>query len=195
MRISIFRFKFYWDLFARCQLTITHHWIKYCLRTEEAPSQYLNRWWSSFLTHIYVIRLCGVVTTSDFPNHNRHPISHRCRSVACSMLLLVTVVLRVKQCYIEPCYNDTRMWKPPVLIDGASLPLSRPKLLHNIWLNTKYMCELYWSDSAICHGRVFIITFSHWEMRISHALWSTPGRPHLNTNTSFSIFHSFSTIY
>ena len=52
MKIVVFWLNFHWNMFARVQLTIIHHWFKYWLGVYQAISHYLNQWWLVY-RHIY----------------------------------------------------------------------------------------------------------------------------------------------
>ena len=51
----VFWLKFNWNLLARVQSIISQHWCS--LYAEQATNHYLNQWWSSLLTYIYVINI------------------------------------------------------------------------------------------------------------------------------------------
>ena len=45
MKILEFWLKFHWSLFLRVQLTISQHWVRKWLGSDQATSHYLNQWW------------------------------------------------------------------------------------------------------------------------------------------------------
>ena len=55
IRMYEFQLKFHWSLFLRVQLTISHHWFRYWLGTDQATSHCLKQWWL-VLAHICVTR-------------------------------------------------------------------------------------------------------------------------------------------
>ena len=52
--LTVFGFKFNWNLFPMVKLTISQYWFRYWLGAEKATSHYLNQWCPSCLTHIHV---------------------------------------------------------------------------------------------------------------------------------------------
>ena len=58
MRNFVFRFEFscFRSLLLRVQVTISQHWFKKWLGTEQVSSHYLNQWWTNLPTHICVTR-------------------------------------------------------------------------------------------------------------------------------------------
>ena len=44
MKMTIFRFKFHWNLFPGVQLIINQNWFRQWLGTEQATSHYLKQW-------------------------------------------------------------------------------------------------------------------------------------------------------
>ena len=69
------RFEFHWNVFPEVQLTISQHWIRQWLDTEQTTSHYLNQCWHSSLTHI-----CG--TRGRWINANMRPLRHQVFSKA-----------------------------------------------------------------------------------------------------------------
>ena len=51
MKMFEFQSKFHWNLFPKVQLTITHHWFRKWLGTDQVTSHYLNQRWVRSLTH------------------------------------------------------------------------------------------------------------------------------------------------
>ena len=48
MKMLKFWIKFHWSLFIRVQLTISQHWLRWRLGTDQATSHYLNQWWIDY---------------------------------------------------------------------------------------------------------------------------------------------------
>ena len=51
LKIIIFCFEFPWNLFPMVQLTISKHWFRYWLGTEQVTCHYLNQWLPYLLTY------------------------------------------------------------------------------------------------------------------------------------------------
>ena len=45
MKIAVFWLNFHWNMFARVQLTIIQHWLRWWLGADQVTSHYLNQWW------------------------------------------------------------------------------------------------------------------------------------------------------
>ena len=54
VKIDAFWLKFHWNLFPMMKLTISHHWFRQRLVTEQATGHYMNQWWHNLLTHICI---------------------------------------------------------------------------------------------------------------------------------------------
>ena len=52
MKTFVFWFEFHWSFFVWVQLTISKHWFRWWLGTEQVTSHYLNQCWPSSLTNI-----------------------------------------------------------------------------------------------------------------------------------------------
>ena len=78
------RFEFHWNVFPLVQLTISQHWFRQWLGTEQTTSHYLNQCWHSSLTHI-----CG--TRGRWINANMRPLRHQVFSKAllCNKMYVV----------------------------------------------------------------------------------------------------------
>ena len=48
VKITVFWFKFHWNLFAGVQLTLSQHWFRKRLGTKWETSHYQNQWWPTF---------------------------------------------------------------------------------------------------------------------------------------------------
>ena len=49
MKIVLFWFKFYWNLFPRVPSVRLQHRLRRWLDTDQATSHYMNQWWHSFI--------------------------------------------------------------------------------------------------------------------------------------------------
>ena len=52
----IYVFNYHWNRFSGIQFVQSHYWFRYWVCVEHAISHYLNQYWLSLLTHIYVSR-------------------------------------------------------------------------------------------------------------------------------------------
>ena len=57
IKMCQFRLRFHQSLFPRVQLKIFQHWFRWRLGTGQSTSHYLNQWWPSLLTQIWVSEL------------------------------------------------------------------------------------------------------------------------------------------
>ena len=48
MKMFEYRLKFHWSLFLRVQLTISQHWFRWWLGSDQATSHYLDQWWLDY---------------------------------------------------------------------------------------------------------------------------------------------------
>ena len=75
------------SLFVSVQSSIYHHWIRWGLGAEQAPSHYLNQRWHILLTHICVTRIKLLHTKSFSFQRNVQNMS-----ILQSVLLLLVVI-------------------------------------------------------------------------------------------------------
>ena len=54
--MKIYEFQFHWNLFLRVQSTIFQDWFRWWLGVGQATSHYLDQWWYSLLTHLFITR-------------------------------------------------------------------------------------------------------------------------------------------
>ena len=79
MKMIEFGFKFHWNSFPGVQLTMSQHWFKQWLGTEQATGHYLNQCWPSSLT-----RICGTMGRWINP-----VLLHCWHSTICDCIVLV----------------------------------------------------------------------------------------------------------
>ena len=159
MKNFVFWFKFHWGLFLRVQLTISQHWFKLWLGTEQVPSHYLGQYWPSSLTHIcgtrgrwvIMVTLLCVITCA---------IVKRTFAVYLHFWQALNSLQRLEAAACHFSLLDTMLWLSyPIINDNNGCNINRK--MHNArWISSEHHCNSKWrryaGRSRTCITELFV---------------------------------------